>query len=345
MCDLATNWSLIYNAPRNDIPASGVVFNTVGKSDDRKAGDKGQKKNVNFEDGKPDKKIDCWNCGGNHFARDCKKPVRNDGEKKGKVNVTFKDDYDDDYGDGIILTCFENRVPENRVTDIYLNENSDDEEILESEIEIDSLPDLESIPDSLPDLVDEISFAISNYHIGIINPGLSNAFLHTFANYTYLHNNVFMDVSNLFSCDMDRDDKILAMINRDYERKVKYRNIRRVELMSPALNVVNKILDVVRSYENFGVDDIFGIFKSLHCAYQRSTFTRSSREVLRLSQLGFLGSTRWDISTSTQYFEILHMVDDESVDSLACDHIEFSGIAHFGGGGEMSSLQQQLVDP
>ena len=73
MCDLATNWSNSSVGVRNDIPASGVVFNTTGRGDDRKAGDKGQKKNVNAKESKQDKKIECWNCGGNHFARDCTK--------------------------------------------------------------------------------------------------------------------------------------------------------------------------------------------------------------------------------------------------------------------------------
>ena len=76
-----------------------------------------------------------------------------------------------------------------------------------------------------------------------------------------------MDMSNLFSCDMDSDDKILVMIHRDYERKVKYQNFRRGELMSPALNVVNRILECVRSYEYFGVEDTHRIFKSLYSAY------------------------------------------------------------------------------
>ena len=31
---------------------------------------------------------------------------------KEKTDVTFRDDYDDAYGDGVILTCFENRLPE-----------------------------------------------------------------------------------------------------------------------------------------------------------------------------------------------------------------------------------------
>ena len=45
----------------------------------------------------------CWNCGGNHFARDCTKPAKKDGDRKGKVNLTQRDDYDDAYGDGVIL--------------------------------------------------------------------------------------------------------------------------------------------------------------------------------------------------------------------------------------------------
>ena len=31
---------------------------------------------------------------------------------KAKVNVMFRDDYDDDYGNGVILTCFKNRLLE-----------------------------------------------------------------------------------------------------------------------------------------------------------------------------------------------------------------------------------------
>ena len=43
MCDLATNWCSKSTFPRNQVPASGVVFNTAGKGNDRNAGDKGQK--------------------------------------------------------------------------------------------------------------------------------------------------------------------------------------------------------------------------------------------------------------------------------------------------------------
>ena len=56
---LATNWGSMC-----------VVFNTTVKGDNRKAGDKGQKinVNVNVKDARPDRKADCWNCGGNHFG-------------------------------------------------------------------------------------------------------------------------------------------------------------------------------------------------------------------------------------------------------------------------------------
>ena len=49
MCDLTTNWSSSSVIVRNGVPASGVVFNTTSKGDDRKAGNKGQKKTVNVK--------------------------------------------------------------------------------------------------------------------------------------------------------------------------------------------------------------------------------------------------------------------------------------------------------
>ena len=75
------------------------------------AGDKGQKRdtNVNVKDAKPDREGDSWNCGSNHFARDCTKPAKKDDDKKGKVDVTFQDDYDDDYGDGASFSVFGSR--------------------------------------------------------------------------------------------------------------------------------------------------------------------------------------------------------------------------------------------
>ena len=49
MCDLATYGS---SKSKGDIPASGVVSNTTGKSDTRKAGDEGQNKRTILETGK-----------------------------------------------------------------------------------------------------------------------------------------------------------------------------------------------------------------------------------------------------------------------------------------------------
>ena len=74
------------------------------------------------------------------IARDCTKPAKKDGDKKGKVNVIFRDDYDDDYDDGFILTCFESRLSE------YF-EDCRDSDTSDSEIKIDnaSLPDIESV--------------------------------------------------------------------------------------------------------------------------------------------------------------------------------------------------------
>ena len=73
----------------------------------------------------------------------------------------------DDYGDEVILTCFENRLPE------YF-QNDDDNENLELDDENDSIPELESVS-SMPDLIDhdyeadEVfynrQFSISNNYI------------------------------------------------------------------------------------------------------------------------------------------------------------------------------------
>ena len=138
MCDLATNWSNTSVGVRNDIPASGVVFSTTGRGDDRKAEDNGQKKNLNAKESKHDKKIERWNYGGNHFARDCTNPAKKEGDKKGKLNVTFTDYDDEDYGDGVILICFEYRCSG------YF-QNDDANENLELDDENDSMPDLEAI--------------------------------------------------------------------------------------------------------------------------------------------------------------------------------------------------------
>ena len=66
MCGLATCWSSKSYSYKSDIPASVVVFNATDKDDNRKAGDKGHKRNVhvNIKDTKPERKVDCCNCGG-----------------------------------------------------------------------------------------------------------------------------------------------------------------------------------------------------------------------------------------------------------------------------------------
>ena len=40
-----------------------------------------------MKDAKPERKVDSWNCGGNHFARDCTKPANKSDDKKGKAMV------------------------------------------------------------------------------------------------------------------------------------------------------------------------------------------------------------------------------------------------------------------
>ena len=64
--------------------------------------------NVNVKDAKSDRRADCWNCGGYHFARDRTKPAKEGGDRQGKVNVSYRDNYDDDCDDGLIFICFEN---------------------------------------------------------------------------------------------------------------------------------------------------------------------------------------------------------------------------------------------
>ena len=93
------------NASRNNDPAPGGLFNTTGVVDDRRTADKDQKKCFNIKVVKRDGKGDCWNCG--------TVPAKMDGVKIGKIDFTFSDDdYDKYYGDGVIITCFENHLAE-----------------------------------------------------------------------------------------------------------------------------------------------------------------------------------------------------------------------------------------
>ena len=147
-----------------------------------------------MKDAKPDRKVDCWNCGGNHFVRVWTKPAKKEGDKKGKVNVTFRDYDDDDYGDGVILTCFENQLPD------YF-QNNDDNKNLELDDENDCIPELESVS-SMPDLIDhdyeaeEIFYnqqiSISNNYNEIKISDLSSAFTNSNTQYYYPDYNLFI---------------------------------------------------------------------------------------------------------------------------------------------------------
>ena len=107
---------------------------------------------MNVKDAKPDRKADCWNCDDNNFGRDCTKPAKKNGEKKGKISVTFRDDYDDDYGDGVIHTCSENRLPE------YLEGYRDsDTSHLGLGIDNDRLPGIESVSSDGVSYLDQLS--------------------------------------------------------------------------------------------------------------------------------------------------------------------------------------------
>ena len=53
----------------------------------------------------------------------------------------------------------------------------------------------------------------------------------------------------------------------------------------------------------FVIEDIDGIFKGLHLRHKMQVDSKSSREGVRLMQLGFPGSFRYDSGTSTQHFE------------------------------------------
>ena len=192
---------------------------------------------MNVKDAKPERKVDCWNCGGNHFARDCKKPAKKEGDKKGKVNDTFRDYDDEDYDVGVILTCFENQLPE------YF-QNDEDSNIPDAEFENDSLPYLESVSsdDDMPELLehDQISdylvqqITFSNNFDEIRISDLNGAFTNSIILYNFVHYNLFTDNKNVITNGMDDNDKIRMVFHRDYHRKKLYLNLRKQELMAGA---------------------------------------------------------------------------------------------------------------
>ena len=90
----------------------------------------------------------------------CTTLARKNNDRKGKVNVAFRDDYDDNFGDGDILTCFENRLPK-------CLEDFDDIDMSDGELEIDddSLPGLISVSrDDAPDFIPDCSDAEAAYY-------------------------------------------------------------------------------------------------------------------------------------------------------------------------------------
>ena len=83
-----------------------------------------------------------------------------DGDRKRQLNVTIRDDYDDDYDDGVTLTSFETRLPE--CLDNCYDINISDADL---EIDDDSLPDLLSVSsDDVPDLIPHDYNAKSAYY-------------------------------------------------------------------------------------------------------------------------------------------------------------------------------------
>ena len=60
--------------------------------------------------------------------------------------------------------------------------------------------------------------------------------------------------------------------------------------------------------------------------HEKQVDSKSFREMLRLMGLGFLGSFRWDSSTSTQHFEMTGTVDVGNVESFKCRRIGCDGV-------------------
>ena len=73
--------------------------------------------------------------------------------------------------------------------------------------------------------------------------------------------------------------------------------------------------------------------------------SKSSREVVRLIQLEFVSSFRWDSATSTtQHFEMFDTVDVGSVEILKCRHFIRDGGIQTMYEERLDQLKRQLVD-
>ena len=71
----------------------------------------------------------------------------------------------------------------------------------------------------------------------------------------------------------------------------------------------------------------------------KSKWIRRVREVVRLMQLRFLGSFRWNSGASTQHFEMLDSIDIGRVKMLECRHFVRDGAIQARCEGNLEPLQ------
>ena len=223
------------------------------------------------------------------------------------------------------------------------------------------MPDLESVSSDgdIPDLVDhdyEAEEAFYNQQIAISNnfneitiSDLSSAFRNFTISDYYLNYNMFRDNINIFRNDMDIKKKIITVFHRDYHRKRSYLNVRRLDLMADFANTISKVARMVYNYLdttiNDGTIEVLSdpLIIALQAVCKKQADSKSSREVLRLMQLGFLGSCKWDSSTSTQHFEMLDIIDDGRVELLKSRSSTRFGAVQTRSEENLEPLQQQLV--
>ena len=92
--------------------------------------------------------------------------------------------------------------------------------------------------------------------------------------------------------------------------------------MADFTNTLCKVARMVNDYLDTTINDgtievlSIPLIIALGSVCKKQVDAKSSREVLRIMQLGFLGSCRWDLSTSTRHFEMLDTVDNGRVELL-----------------------------
>ena len=79
--------------------------------------------------------------------------------------------------------------------------------------------------------------------------------------------------------------------HRDYHRRKSCPNLQKQDRMVYDVDTVCKVVPIL------GIEDVDEIFKGLYVRYKKQVDSKSLREVLRLMQLRFLGSFRWDSTT------------------------------------------------